>query len=128
MAAGRRFGKTVLAINELIRFAIQYPNRRSWYVGPTYRQAKQNVWDDPKSGIFSFLPKELISKVMQTELTIKLVNGHLIEFKGTDNKEKLRGVGLVFVVLDEFGQMREDVWDTIIRPMLADERGKALFI
>jgi len=128
VAAGRRFGKTVLALNELVKVALENPNRRSWYLGPTFRAVKDFAWSDPKSGIFSFLPKQYILKTSQTELSIRLTNGHLIQFKGAENKHKLRGVGLVFVVLDEFGQMSDDMWNTIIRPMLADQGGKALFI
>ena len=46
---GRRFGKTYLALRELAR-AARYPNRRVFYVAPTYRQAKQICWDELKIG------------------------------------------------------------------------------
>ena len=45
LISGRRFGKTFLAINELARFA-RFPNKKVWYVAPSYRQAKQIVWKD----------------------------------------------------------------------------------
>ena len=39
----RRFGKTFLALTELIR-AAWGPGRKAWYVAPTYRQAKRVAW------------------------------------------------------------------------------------
>ena len=43
LITGRRFGKTYLAINELAKFASQ-PNKKVWYVAPSYRQAKAICW------------------------------------------------------------------------------------
>lgn len=128
LAAGRRYGKTILAINELIRQAIKWPNKRSWYVAPTYRQVETIAWRDPSHSIFKFLPPELMKSKSEVDLTITLTNGHLIEFKGADKEDRLRGVGLKFVVLDEYGFMKPNVWQEIIEPMLSTERGEALFI
>ena len=43
----RRFGKTVLCINELLKKALQnpLPRPRYYYVCPTYAMAKKNAWD-----------------------------------------------------------------------------------
>jgi len=130
IAAGRRFGKTVLAINELIRVALenvadpQRPTPRSWYVCDTYKHAEMIAWKE----FLRFLPPELIKSKNVTKLQVELINGHLIEFKGSEDPDKLRGVGLVFVVMDEYGQMKEEVWTEIIRPALMDSVGTALFI
>jgi hypothetical protein len=43
LVAGRRFGKTYLALAELIR-AAWGPGRKAWYVAPSYRQAKRVAW------------------------------------------------------------------------------------
>jgi hypothetical protein len=43
LVAGRRFGKTYLALTELVR-AAWGPGRSAWYVAPTYRQAKRVAW------------------------------------------------------------------------------------
>jgi phage terminase large subunit-like protein len=48
--------------------------------------------------------------------------------KGSDRPDTLRGVGLAYVVLDEYASMKPVVWEQIIRPTLADVRGGALFI
>src|SRR3990167_9489693 len=124
VVAGRRFGKTIFAINELIRIALERPNSRNYYVAPTYRQAKEIAW----KMLFDNLPSELISSKNEVELTIELIQGATISLKGADNPESLKGVGLNFAVLDEYGQMKENAWDEIIRPMLIDTKGSAIFI
>jgi len=124
VVAGRRFGKTVFAINELINRAIEKPNSKVWYVGPTYRQAKEIAW----KMLFDYLPKEFISKRNEVELSVDLIQGSEISLKGADNPESLKGVGLDFCVLDEYGQMKEEAWDEAIRPMLVVSKGGAIFI
>jgi hypothetical protein len=62
------------------------------------------------------------------QLSIELVNGSMIQLHGAANPDSLRGVGLDFVVLDEFANMDSGIWPSVIRPMLADRRGRALFI
>lgn len=130
IAAGRRSGKTTLAINELIKYASSYPASpdkaipRSWYLCDTYKHAEQTAWKE----CLKYLPTEIIKSKNINKLQIELVNGHLIEFKGCEDPDKLRGVALVFVVLDEYGFMRPEVWDEVVRPMLIDFKGRALFI
>lgn len=124
MVAGRRFGKTVFAINELINNALLFPRTKNWYVAPTYRQAKEIAW----KMLFEYLPKEFLSRKNEVELSVELVQGSEITLKGADNPESLKGVGLNYAVLDEYGQMKSEVWDEVVRPMLVDSKGKAIFI
>lgn len=123
VVAGRRWGKTALAKTEMIQRAKQ-PGVKIWYIAPTYRMAKQIMWNDLKASI----PRKWIVREHETEMSITLVNGSVIECKGADNPDTLRGVGLNFVVMDEFQDIRPDTWTTIIRPTLAKDRGEALFI
>lgn len=124
LVAGRRFGKTILAIIDLIASAWNNPKSRSWYIAPTYRQAEMIAW----KMLIEALPKEAIIKKDETRLEITLPNGAEIALKGADNEDALRGAGLNFVVLDEYAQMKQNVWQEIIRPMLTDTKGRALFI
>lgn len=124
VVAGRRFGKTVFAINELINNALLYPWTKNWYVAPTYRQAKEIAW----KMLFEYLPREFISRKNEVELSVELGQGSEITLKGADNPESLKGVGLNYAVLDEYGQMKPTVWDEVVRPMLVDSKGKAIFI
>lgn len=123
IVAGRRFGKTTLAIDELIEHALQ-SKHPCWLIAPTYKQAKMIAWEM----LLSKLPKELIEKKNEVDLEVKLIVGAPICLKGADNEDSLRGAGLSFVVLDEYAMMKPNVWQEIVRPMLTDTKGKALFI
>lgn len=122
--AGRRFGKTHLAIRELCYHA-RIPDKDVWYVAPSYKMAKQIVWKKLKSRLQDL---NWIKKHNETELTINLVNGSTISLKGADNYDSLRGVGLDFIVLDEFADIDPDAWYETLRPTLSDKQGRALFI
>lgn len=121
---GRRFGKTHLSIRELCKFA-RIPDREVYYVAPTYRQARQIVWKKLKRKL---LDLRWAKKINETELSIQLKNNSTISLKGADNADSLRGVGLDFVVLDEFSDIDPDAWYEVLRPALSDKQGAALFI
>jgi hypothetical protein len=123
LVAGRRFGKTFLATVELLR-AAWGPGRMVWYVAPNYRQAKRIAWERLKrltEPYWDGTPSE-------TELVIRLRWGATIAVRGADQYDSLRGEGLDFVVLDEYASMRPECWTEVLRPALADRRGRALFI
>ena len=61
-------------------------------------------------------------------LQIKLINGATISLKGADRPETMRGVSLKFLVMDEYADMKPEVFEQILRPALADQKGDALFI
>jgi hypothetical protein len=122
--AGRRWGKTHLAIRELAKVC-RHPGKRAFYVAPTYRQAKQIVWDTLK---WRMQDLGWSRKVNESDLTITLVNGSTISLRGADNPDSLRGVGLDFCVLDEFAMIEEKAWSEVLRPTLSDKQGSAMFI
>ena len=64
----------------------------------------------------------------ESDLKIELVNGSMIELKGTENAMALRGRSLSGCVLDEAAFMDSGVWFEVLRPALADKQGWALFI
>ena len=123
VVAGRRWGKTALSRVLMIKNA-QKAKQKIWYVAPTYRMAKQIMWVD----LLDAIPKKWIRKVNETSMIITLINGSRIELKGADKPDSLRGVGIHFLVLDEFQDMAEETWTLVMRPTLADTGGSALFI
>jgi len=124
VVAGRRFGKTHLSIRELCYHA-KDPGKDVWYVAPTYKMARQIVWRKLKNKLQDL---NWVAKTNETELTIILINGSTIALKGADNYDSLRGVGLDFIVLDEFADIDPEAWYETLRPTLSDKAGKALFI
>jgi len=123
LITGRRFGKTFLAINELAKFASQ-SKKKIWYVAPTYRQAKQICWNDLKERL---IDHKWVKNINNSDLTITLKNNSTITLRGADNEQSLRGVGLDFLVMDEFADIHKEAWYEVLRPTLSDKRGHALF-
>jgi len=121
----RRFGKSVLAVNHLIKGALTCTRQRPRfaYIGPTYRQAKGNVWDYLK---YYSKPIPGIS-INESELRVDYPNGGQVRLFGGDNPDSLRGFYLDGVVVDEYGLHQSDIFTTVLRPALADREGWALF-
>ena len=124
VVAGRRFGKTHLAIRELC-FHAKEPDREIWYVAPTYKQAKMIAFKSLRKRL---LQLRWVSKINETNLSFELKNGSTISLKGADNYDSLRGIGLDFLVLDEFADIDPEAWYETLRPTLSDKQGSALFI
>jgi len=122
--AGRRFGKTHLSIRQLC-YNARIPEKTVWYVAPTYRQAKMITWKKLKQRL---LDLRWVSKINETELSLELKNSSTISLKGADNHDSLRGIGLDYLVLDEFADIDPNAWYETLRPTLSDREGHALFI
>jgi len=123
LISGRRFGKTFLAVNELAKFT-RYPKKKAWYVAPTFRMAKQIVWVEL---IEKLTKHKWIGDVNNSDLTAILRNGSTISLRGADNENSLRGVGLDFLVMDEFADIKQKAWFEVLRPTLSDKGGHVLF-
>jgi len=125
VVAHRRCGKTVACINDLIFRALteDKENARYAYIAPYYAQAKSIAWD-----YLQRFAQPVMAKSNQSELWVELLNGARIKLFGADNPDALRGLYLDGVVLDEYADMRPRMWGEIIRPLLADRLGWAVFI
>ena len=123
VAAGRRTGKSRLAAWLLIINALQTEKGQVFYVAPTQGQARDIMWQTLME-----LGHPVIAGSHINNLQIKLVNGTMISLKGADRPETMRGVSLGFLVMDEYADMKPEVWEQILRPALADQKGRALFI
>ena len=122
----RRFGKTVLALYQLIAdaYANTKPRPRYGYLAPLYRQGKVIAWD-----LLKHLTRQLPgTKINEAELRVDLTGDRRIQIFGADNPDALRGLYLDGAVFDEYGQMRPRVWSEVVRPALADREGWATFI
>jgi phage terminase large subunit len=122
----RRFGKTVWAVNDLIRdiLTCDLPNPRGGYICPTYKQAKAVAWDYLKQ-YTEVIPG---MKYNNQELKAEFPNGGRISMLGSENADALRGIYLDSAVLDETAQVNPVAWTQVIRPALADRNGRCTFI
>lgn len=123
VAAGRRCGKTRLAIYLLLVNALQTKKGHVFYVAPTQGQARDILWAELLD-----IGHSVITSTHINNLQVKLINGATISLKGADRPETMRGVSLKYLVMDEYADMKPDVWEQILRPALSDQEGGALFI
>lgn len=134
--AGRRSGKTELAKRRLILDALKYckaSDGRFIFSAPTHTQAKKIFWDDLKAMVppqMLWSPTKIRNSISESALSIKLWNGCKIEVVGLDRPERAEGSPIDGIVLDEYGNMKPEVWTQHIRPGLSTlgREGWAWFI
>lgn len=134
--AGRRTGKTEIAKRRLVRRALlchlpdspffrPYPDPRFCIAAPTVQQVKNIYWSD----VLALIPPHLLyGRPNASTLTIKLINGALIQLLGMDRPERAEGRPWDMLILDEFGNMKASAWHAHMRPALADRGGSCDFI
>ncbi len=127
VVAHRRAGKSVAAINEIIRRALlnprQHPPPRYAYVGPSFAQTKDLIWGYAKH-YTAPLPGV---KISEGDLQLTLPNGAMVNlYGGAAAYERMRGLYFDGIVLDEFSMLNPAVFSTVVRPCLADYRGWAI--
>ena len=125
ICAGRRAGKSVLSRLIVLNWSLE-KSGLYWIVSPTYKQAKMIHWREMQKEI----PQSWIVKKNETELSFTLKNGSLIELKGAENPDALRGVKLRGLVIDEIASIRnwDWLWQEVLRPTLTDYEAPAIFI
>lgn len=121
----RRAGKTVMCIADLIEKALRNPLEMPQYsyIAPTYKQAKKVAWRYLKK-----IAEPVTKKVMESELSVELVNGAVISLFGADNPDSLRGLYHDGVIIDEYGDIAPMLYGEIIAPAVADRDGWVVFI
>ena len=125
ICAGRRAGKSVLSRMIILRWATAEQGLY-WVVSPTYKQSKMIHWRE----LLKEVPREWIQKKNEVELSITLKNGSIIELKGAENPDALRGVKLKGLIIDEIASIRnwDWLWSEVLRPTLTDYVAPAVFI
>ena len=122
----RRFGKTVWAVNHLIKHCLtcELPRPRVAFVAPTFTQAKRIAWDYVKyyAGVIPGV------SFNETELRVDFPNGGRVMLLSAENPDSLRGIYLDLCVFDEFGMQNPRVWNEVVRPALSDRQGGAVFL
>jgi hypothetical protein len=121
VAAGRRFGKTTVGKADILIHAAK--GKACWWLAPTYGMASQ-VWRDLKATA-SYMPR---TRINESERRIDFRSGGWIAIHSTHYPDLLRGAGLDFAVLDEAAYMDSAVWPEVVRPMLLERQGRALFL
>ncbi len=122
VACGRRFGKTEMGKIALAKAAMD--GATCWWLDPTYNMAMA-VWRDLKVRLRHRVPGLVIS---ESDHRIDIPGAGSIGIRSTHNPDHLRGMGLDFAILDEAAFMPPTVWPEVVRPMLLERRGRAMFL
>ena len=129
VCCGRRFGKTTMAIAEMLEKAspVSDPPKQLAYIMPTYRQIRGRIWGPVLTHLFKhrWTTEKLVSR---TDIAITLLNGNKLIFRSASNYDTLRSEALDHATVDEAVYIEEQAWTEVLRPMLADKRGSATFI
>lgn len=127
----RRAGKTEAALYDLLIKALKkkWDDRpgappRYAYFAPYRSQAKDVLWERLKIAVAQ-IPG---CKLSESDLSVKLPNGALIKLYGADDPDSIRGNYLDGVVLDEFGDMKAEMYSKVLRVMLSDYKGWVVFL
>jgi len=125
ICAGRQWGKSVLSRMIVLKWASENQGIY-WIVSPTYRQGKQNHWRQ----LLREVPRKWIVKQNEVELSITLQNGSVIELKGAENPDSLRGAKLNGLVVDEIASIRnwDWLWNEVLQATLLVNDAPAIFI
>jgi len=117
IVAHRRAGKTVACIADLVDYALRDTsgNARYAYVAPLYAQAKDIAW----SYLKEYAAKIPRASINESELRVDFPNGARIRLYGADNYDRMRGLYLDGVVLDEPADFPVNAWPTVIPRLFA---------
>ena len=83
VVAGRRWGKSTLALWWLILNAFSGDDRLCYYVAPSYAQAKRIAWPVLKK----LVPPNARSRVNERELLLELPNGSIVQLQSADQPD-----------------------------------------
>ncbi len=120
--AGRASGKTELALRRLVSCL---PDEKPWpdplyvYGGPTYQQAKRTAWRK----LLRLCPNHWISEVSLTELSITTIFGSTLFLVGLDKPERIEGIQLDGMVIDENCDIKPGTFDLNVLPTLIWRNG-----
>ena len=124
----RRSGKDKTFLNYVIKSMVTRVGAYYYYF-PTAQMGRDVLWDGMDRDGFRFMnhfPKGLIRKKREDTMLIELRNGSMFKIRGTDRNEPI-GVNPVGVVFSEYSRQNPKAgWD-LVRPILAENKGWAIF-
>lgn len=124
LSIGRQFGKTLLAENLLLKWALENPNQVIMWVSPVYSQARK-VFEDIEKALDG---TPLIKNKNKSNYDMNLLNGSKILFRSAERGDTLRGYTLDYLICDESAYIDDKIWNEILKPTILVKGKKALFI
>lgn len=121
---GRQAGKSFTAMNLLLKWILEDNGTVGMWVSPVYSQAKK-VFTELTNTIAG---TGLTKSINKSELTITFINGSVMYFRSGEREDTLRGYTLNYLVIDEAAYIKDEVWNTVLRPTVLVNGKKVLFI
>ena len=124
VVAPRQTGKTFLSLQALLYWSINEPGSVIFFCSPTYQQAKK-----PMEELYDAINQSgIVKSYNKSDFRIELKNGSVIHFKSTERADNLRGYTGTHMVVDEAAYHQEEVWSSVLKPILLVKGVKVLFI
>ena len=124
--SGKTVGKVMTLLTEAFKATRQFPRPEYGYINPYLKQSKKNVWQY----LLHYGMKVPGAVKNEADLFIEVPNAgggrSRVTLYGADNAESIRGSYFDGVALDEYGDMDQEVWLSIVTPMLDDFEGWAI--
>ena len=118
----RQAGKTMLSINMMLYFAINFPNTVTCFISPIYSQARK-VMEEMYEAIKD---SDIIERVNFSNFEIKLKTGSKVLFKSAEREDGLRGYTFDYLIIDEAAYIKESAWKRAIQPTVFIKGKKVL--
>jgi Terminase large subunit, T4likevirus-type, N-terminal len=122
LACGRRYGKTTVAKSDMARRLIR--GQSVSFMTPVYKTLEE-VWADTKN-----IVQALITDKNETNRSLTLSTGGKLECWSLLEPNRIRSRGYDYIYIDEaaFVPNLIQTWNKVLRPMLADRLGGAMFM
>jgi len=95
------------------------------YLLPQYNQARKVIWQGmigDGSSFLSMIPRQLIHKINNTNMSIQLINGSILQLGGGNNFNALMGMNPLGLVLSEYPLHPPQILD-YLSPILVENDG-----
>ncbi len=123
----RGLGKTWLGALALVIYCMLYRGTLAGVIAPSFRQSKILVEDKIVKDLKEkspFLKSEIQKTVVsQAEARIEFYNGSRIMAVPTGDGNKIRGYRFHLLMCDEYAQIKKNILDLVVNPMMNVRRG-----
>lgn len=124
LTTGRQWGKTLLGMNLILKWALTKQNSMNMWVSPVFSQSKKVM----EQLIMAIAGSPVVQSINKSDLEIKLINGSKIIFRSGEREDTLRGYTLDTLVVDEAAFLKENIWNQVLKQTVMVKGEKILFI
>jgi hypothetical protein len=125
LVSSRQVGKSLMALNLLLKWALETPNSYCLLVSPIFSQSKKAFIELMKA---AGAANPLIQSANATDLMMMFKNGSIIRMVSAETEQNLRGITLTHAVLDECAYIKESLWTEVLSAATLIRGKKVLFI